>query len=114
MRFLCHVRTTGLVLLLALGSPLRADRLVLVAGGGSGGDGVPAARAKLVAPFGVDFDQAGTMYLVELTGQRVLKVGRDGLLTTLAGAAGEKGEGGDGGPARQARFNGMHSLAAAT
>ena len=92
------------------GEPGRADRLVLVAGGGTGGDGAPADGAKLVAPFGVAFDPAGTLVFVELTGNRVRKIGPDGLVTTIAGT-GQKGSGGDGGPAASAEFNGPHSLA---
>jgi DNA-binding beta-propeller fold protein YncE len=52
------------------------------------------------------------MYIVELEGQRVLKVNPEGLLTVLGGT-GKKGSGGDGGPAAEAQFNGMHSLAVA-
>jgi sugar lactone lactonase YvrE len=84
----------------------------LVAGGGNGADGVPATEAKLIAPFGVDFNKAGTMFLVELTGERALRVDRRGILSVIAGT-GHRGGGGDGGPARKAEFNGMHSLAVA-
>jgi len=94
-------------------SPAWADRLVLVAGGGTGGNGVPATQAKLISPFGVDFDKAGNMYMVELSGERALKVDAKGIFTILAGT-GKKSTGvgeGDGGPATKATFNGMHSLA---
>jgi len=50
------------------------------------------------------------MFIVEMTGQRVLKVDDKGVLTHLAGT-GKKGHGGDDGPALQAEFNGPHSLA---
>jgi sugar lactone lactonase YvrE len=92
--------------------PGQSGRLVLVAGGGTGGDGSPADRAALIAPFGVAFDSEGTLDFVELTGNRVRKVGPDGLVTTLAGT-GRKGDGGDDGPATQAELNGPHSLAVA-
>ncbi len=49
--------------------PGRAGRLVLVAGGGTGGDGASAEQAKLISPFGVGFDAEGTLYFVEMTGQ---------------------------------------------
>lgn len=97
-----------LTLFLATASPAKAEKIVLVAGGGTGGDG-PATEAKLQSPFGVDFDKSGNMFIVELTRQRVHKVDSKGVLTTIAG--GEKGDSGDGGPARKASFNGMHSLA---
>jgi DNA-binding beta-propeller fold protein YncE len=105
------------VLSILIGLPLvidvagaRADQLVLVAGGGTDKDHVPATKAKLIAPFGVDFDKGGNMYIVELTGERVLRVDPRGMLT-IAGGTGKKGSGGDGGPATLATFNGMHSLA---
>jgi len=90
----------------------RADRLVLVAGGGDKEDDAPATETRLVAPFGVDFDAAGNTYIVEMAGgERVRKMGRDGVLRTIAGT-GQKGFGGDGGEGKSAQFNGMHSLAA--
>jgi DNA-binding beta-propeller fold protein YncE len=90
----------------------RAAEVVLVAGGGEGRDKVPARQAKLSSPFGVDFDRAGNLYLVEMTGHRVCRVDAKGVLTVIAGT-GRKGNGGDGGPAVAAEFNGMHSLAVA-
>src|SRR5947208_14718002 len=98
------------VLLLAAASA-RADKLVLVAGGGDGPDGSPAAAAKLVQPFGVDFGPDGTTYFVEMAkGERLRAIDKNGKVVTLAGT-GEKGKGGDGGPAATATFDGMHSLA---
>ncbi len=88
----------------------RSGKLVLIAGGGSLEDNVPATEAKLKQPFGIGFDKAGNFYLVEMEGNRVLRVDGKGILTVLAGT-GKKGNTGDGGPARMATFNGMHSLA---
>src|SRR2546425_11693342 len=69
----------------------RADRLVLVAGGGAKEDGAPATQTKLVAPFGVDFGAAANLYLVEMAGgARGRKMGRDGVLHSIAGT-GKKG-----------------------
>ncbi len=102
----------GLALVLSAATAARADKLVLVAGGGKGTSGVPATQARLDTPFGVSFDGAGNMYAVEMIGGRVLKVDPKGMLTVLAGT-GKKGNGGDGGPAAEAQFNGMHSLAVA-
>ncbi len=99
-------------LFLSLGSVLPAAQLVLVAGGGTGGYGTPADHAKLESPFGVGFDGKGTMYVVEMTGHRIHKVGSDGRLLGVAGT-GSKGDSGDDGPASKAEFNGMHSLAVA-
>jgi sugar lactone lactonase YvrE len=65
---------------------------------------------KLNSPFGVDFDAAGNMYIVELAGGRVHKLDTEGNFTTIAGD-GSKGYSGDGGPAKDATFNGMHNVA---
>ena len=86
-------------------SAARADKLVRIAGGGTEEANLPAVRAKLNQPFGIDFDKDGNFYLVELQGQRVLKVDGKGILTVVAGT-GAKGNSGDGGPAKDATFNG--------
>src|SRR5437660_340676 len=91
-------------------SAAQADKLVRIAGGGAEENNVPATKAKLIQPFGIDFDKAGNFYLVELQGDRILKVDTKGVFTIVAGT-GKKGNSGDGGPALQATFNGMHSLA---
>ncbi|MHB1558566.1 MAG: NHL repeat-containing protein [Isosphaeraceae bacterium] len=87
-------------------------RLVLVAGGGTEGDGngSPATQARLNGPFGVAFDAAGTLYFVEMPGNRVRKIGADGIVMPVAGT-GRKGSSGDGGPAVSAELDGPHSLA---
>jgi len=93
--------------------PSRAGRLELVAGGETGGDGATAGEPKIVSPFGVAFDAAGTLFFVEFNGHRVRKIGPDGHVTTLAGT-GSPGSRGDDGPAASAELNGPHSLAVAT
>lgn len=98
------------ILLLGLfSSAASAEKMVLVAGGGSSAAG-PAKDAKLVAPFGIDFDKTGSAFIVELSGGRVLKIDPQGMFSTIGGSE-EKGNAGDGGPATSASFNGMHSLA---
>jgi sugar lactone lactonase YvrE len=101
--------------LLSLGSlsSVRADKLVCVAGGGNGDDGTPAAEGKLNLPFGVVLDRSGSLFIVEMMGQRVRKVDAKGILTTAAGT-GQQGKDGDGGLASKAQFSGMHSLAVAS
>lgn len=90
---------------------LRAEKIVLVAGGDEDRDGIPAARAKLLEPFGAEFNAAGEMYIVEMvSGNRLLKMDTRGVLTHVAGLR-APGDGGDGGPARAAQFNGPHNLA---
>lgn len=72
--------------------------------------GAKPSPGKLDTPFGVDFDAAGNMFIVELTGGRVHKLTADGKFTTISGN-GEKSYTGDGGPASKATFNGMHNVA---
>jgi DNA-binding beta-propeller fold protein YncE len=92
----------------------RADKLVLVAGGGEETDGTKAVEAKLIQPFGVDFAKDGTIYIVEMAkGERLRAITTDGKLITVAGTQGVMGNDGDGGPGQKATFNGMHSLAVA-
>jgi len=85
-----------LFFLLALSAP-PADKVVLVASG------------DLKEPFGVDFDRSGAMFIVEMGGNRVRKMDKDGTLSVYAGT-GEKGDAGDGGPAAKAELNGPHHL----
>jgi sugar lactone lactonase YvrE len=96
----------------AAASNLRADRLVLVAGGGTSGDGSKAAQAQLHSPFGIGYDHGGNLFIVELEGGHVHKVDARGVFSTIAGN-GMKGYAGDGGPAAGAVFNAMHNLAIA-
>ncbi len=101
-------RTLPALALLALAAPARADKVVLVAGGGDGPDGSPATQAKVVQPFAVDFAADGSILFVEMVGgERLRRIAPDGTLTTLAGS-GTKGNAD--GPALKAEFNGMHNL----
>lgn len=82
------------------------------------GDPLPEEKAGLKPdpgalhrPFGMAFDGAGTMYIVELEGGRLLCFA-GGKLETIAGREGKKGYAGDGGPAAEALFNGPHNVAA--
>jgi sugar lactone lactonase YvrE len=89
-----------------------AGQIILVAGGGTSPTKVPATEAQLTQPFGIDFDRHGNAFLVELGGNRALKIDTRGRLTTMAGS-GKKNFSGDGGPAASAEFNGPHNLAVA-
>ncbi len=84
-------------------------RIELVAAGGEGPFGGPAAGAKLIRPFGVAFDKQGAWYIVEWKGHRVTKVDRTGMITIFAGT-GEQSYGADGGPAGQAQLNDPHRI----
>jgi sugar lactone lactonase YvrE len=103
----------GFIALSFAASSARADKIVLAAGGGDKGDGATATEAQLHHPFGIDFDKSGSMFIVELEGGHVHRVDSRGIFATIAGTGEEKGDAGDGGPAKQATFNGMHSLAIA-
>jgi len=97
--------------LLICSPDLRADKIVLVAGGTEDRDGIPALQAKLKEPFGVDFDRAGSLFIIEMaSGNRLLRVDDKGVLTRVAGLP-AAGDAGDGGPALAAQFNGPHNLA---
>ena len=87
----------------------RRPKLVVIAGGGEKDEGL-ATECRLRSPFGIDFASNGDMYIVELYGERLLKVDPRQQLTWIGGT-GTKGDVGDGGPARTGQFNGMHALA---
>ncbi|MBI5766844.1 MAG: hypothetical protein HZA93_03565 [Verrucomicrobia bacterium] len=90
----------SLTSLLFLGLPARAERIVLVHVGG-----------ELREPFGVDFDRAGNLFIVEMEkGNRLLRVDARGTLKHVAGRL-ESGDSGDGGAPLAAQFRGPHNLA---
>jgi len=66
-----------------------AGIITTVAGNGenqSGGDGGPAPRAAIGFPTSVALDSAGVLYLTdEVIGNRIRRVGPDGIITTIAG-----------------------------
>ena len=67
--------------------PLRAEKILLVAGGAKDAVGIPATEARLKEPFGVDFDRAGNLFIIEMAqGNRLLKVDAAGSLTHVAGS----------------------------
>ena len=74
------------------------------------GQSPQALPASLVAPNGLALDRAGTLFISDISTHRVLKLGRDGQLTVVAGT-GEAGFAGDGGPATAARLSAPMDLA---
>src|SRR5437016_3306172 len=54
-----RILSTSLLVFALSVAGVRAEKLMLVAGGGNGADGSPAREAKLQGPFGIDSDQAG-------------------------------------------------------
>jgi len=120
---MCHRILPALILCLssiAIGLPTDAtdrnsfDNVEIVVGGilkEEGGSWDPES-SPLQRPFGVDFNSAGDMFIVELEGGRVHKRDAAGQLAKISGD-GSKSYHGDGGPLAQATYNGMHNCAVA-
>ena len=82
-------------------------RIVTLAGTGRpgySGDAGPATSAQLNNPYGLTRGPGGELYLCDMDNHVIRKVGRDGLISTVAGT-GRRGYAGDGGPALQAELN---------
>ena len=71
---------------------------------GYGGDGGPATSGQLNYPWGVALGNDGSIYIADLSNNRIRKVSPGGTLSTVVGT-GTRGYGGDGGPAAQAQLN---------
>ena len=88
---------------------------VITTGAGNGvqaynGDNIPATDASLIAPNSVTPDDSGNYYIADMTGNRVRKVDRFGIISTIAGNGYtntnyEGGYSGDGGPADSAELS---------
>ena len=72
-------------------------------GAGFGGDGGPAAKARLFSPADLEFNRVGQLYVSDSGNNRV-RVITHGAIVTVAGS-GQPGFGGDGGPALAASLN---------
>jgi len=99
-------------LLISTGSARAGWSIETIAGSGKqgfSGDGGPALGAELDNPFGIVRGPDGALYFCEYTGQRIRRIGVDGVLTTIAGT-GVSGFTGDGGPALQGTFNKPHEI----
>lgn len=89
----------------------KADQILLVAGGTQDAVDVQATEARLLEPFGTEFDSGGHMWIIEMvSGNRLLQVDGGGQITHIAGQL-KPGFSGDGGPALRAQFNGPHNFA---
>jgi len=83
-----------------------------VAGGGASGDGGLATAAYISRPEGLAVASDGSLYIAENGGNRIRRVGPDGIIATVAGN-GTAGFGGDGGAATSANLSAPSSVALA-
>ena len=77
---------------------------------GALGDGGPATSAQLRYPWSVAAANTGDIFVADTSNNRIRRVSRDGVITTVAGN-GTQGYSGDGGPAINAQMNGPIGLA---
>lgn len=70
---------------------------------GFSGDGGPAIEAELDHPDGIFVDVDGTVYVADAGNDRVRRIDRNGIITTVAGT-GRPGYSGDGGVAAEAQL----------
>ena len=96
------------------GTTIQPGDIETIAGGGSGGDGGPAASATLALPWDVTEDASGNLYIVDQGNNKIRKVTNPtnsaAIITTVAGT-GSTGYSGDGGLATAATLNGPSSIA---
>ena len=71
---------------------------------GFSGDGGPAVEAQLSFVDDVALDGAGNLYIADTLNDRIRRVDRHGIITTIAGLE-VRGFSGDGGPARRASLD---------
>jgi sugar lactone lactonase YvrE len=79
------------------------------AGPFSSGDGGPAIHATFNRLGAIATDTTGNLYVSDSRGNRIRKIGSDGVVRTFAGT-GQPGYSGDGGPALEASFFGVGPL----
>jgi len=87
--------------------------ITTVAGNGRArynGDRIRATRASLSLPHDVTVSRAGVVYIADSGHDRIRRVGRNGIITTIAGT-GARGSSGNGGPATRARLKNPKSVA---
>ncbi len=77
---------------------------------GSGGDDGPATAAQLTAPRGVALGPDGSLYISDISTQKVRRVSPSGTITTVAGT-GTAGFSGDGGPATATKLSNPKDVA---
>jgi hypothetical protein len=86
--------------------------MTTIAGSGAaafGGDGGPATDAQLKDPNGVGIDVAGGVLIADSGNDRIRRLDRDGIITTIAGGGPDTPA--DGAPATSVRLLGPTSIA---
>jgi hypothetical protein len=78
---------------------------------GYSGDGAEATAAELNGPAGICFDANGNLYIADIGNNRIRKVTKSGIISTVAGN-GIYGYSGDGGAATAAEFSDPTGVAA--
>lgn len=71
---------------------------------GHSGDKGRATEAQLDNPYGIARGPDGALYICDMENQRIRRVDKEGIITTVAGT-GNRGYSGDGGPALEADLN---------
>jgi sugar lactone lactonase YvrE len=71
---------------------------------GYSGDGGPATAGRLNYPWGITLGNDGSLYIADLSNNRIRQVSPSGVISTVVGT-GVRGYSGDGGPATQAELN---------
>ncbi len=85
-------------LLIICGGEVNAQIISTIAGGGSGGDGIPATASSIHCPQQMTIDVFGNIYFTQTLTHKVRKIDTFGIISTIAGT-GTFGFSGDGGPA---------------
>jgi streptogramin lyase len=92
---------------------LKSGVISTVAGNGTegfSGDGGPATQAQMKQPHSIAFDQAGDLYICDISNNRIRQVAmKTGLITTFAGT-GEKKPAPDGAPIAGTPLNGPRAI----
>jgi len=91
----------------------RHGRLSVIAGSGEaafGGDGGPAVKAQFNSPHDLLFDAAGNLLIADTGNQRIRRIDRQGIITTICGD-GKTGRAGYNDPVSPTSLNNPQSLA---